>query len=198
MNRKIVGIAILLIVQLCLAGCTGQMFVLNPEGDQAKITLSGDFDIMAELLAVNDSILYVNIIYGGKAIGVSPEESLVGLELDGVSQITVQGYTNKRWILPWVGLQVVPPILLGFAASSVSEDGLAVWGFFSIPAVISGIFMGRGSSKKPEISNTFTPEKISELKKYTRYPLGLNDGQLRKIAESHGQQNYRVIQYNDE
>lgn len=198
MNRNIASIVLLFLIHICWAGCTSQMFVLKPEGDQAKISLSGDIDIRAELLAVNDSILYVKIISGGEPIGVSPEESFIGFELDGVSHISVQGYTNKRWILPWVVFQVIPPILLGIAASTVSADGLAVWGITSIPAVVSGVTMGRGSSKNPVISNEFTPYKISELKKYTRYPLGLNDGQLRKIAESHGQQNYRVLEYSKE
>lgn len=195
MNKQMVPIILFCVIQVYWTGCTGQKVILNPEGDEAKISIRGDIDIVAELLAiVDESILYVNIISGREHLGVSSDETLIGLNLAGVTKIKVQGYTNKNWIVPWVVFQVVPPILLAIAAGSVnSGDALPVFGVFSIPAVISGALMGTGGVGNPNISGRFTFEKITELNKYTRYPLGLNTGQLNQIADSHGQQGYRIL-----
>lgn len=188
------SILLLIVFQICWTGCTGQKFVLNTEGDRATISTQGGIDFTAELLAVNEDVLYVNVISGNHVLGITYDETLIGYEMDSIREIRILGYRNNRWIAPWVVFQLVPPILLGIAASSESAGGLAVWAVFSIPALISGTTMGLGGTKNPAISKEFTPDKISELKKYVRYPLGLNDGQLNKIAEYHGQSGYRVHQ----
>lgn len=194
MKCLILNITLLLLIQFCLTGCTGQMFVLKPEGDRAKISANNKINIEAKLLAVNDSLLYVNIISGRKSLGVSQSETLIGLDLNGIENIRIRGYTNRNWILPWLALQVLPPIFFAIVASNAdSGDEIAILGVTSIPAIVSGVTMSMGTPKDPTITNEFTAQKISELNKYTRYPLGLNEGQLMKIAESYGQQGYRIF-----
>jgi len=191
---KDISILVLMVFQICLTGCTGQMFVLKPEGDRAIISTKDGIDFTAELLAVNEDVLYVNIISGNHTLGIAHDEILIGFELDNIRDIRIQGYRNNQWVAPWVVFQVIPPILLGIAASMETADAVAVWAVFSIPALISGTTLGFGGTKNPAFSNDFTPYKISELKKYVRYPMGLNEGQLNIIAESHGQSGYRVHQ----
>lgn len=182
----------LLLLFFCL-GCKSQMFVLSPAGDNAKIIMQNNTDIIAELLAVNDDVLFVNVISGNEALGISNEEIFIGLRFDEITEIVIQDYKNNDWVAPWIAFQVIPPFLLGYAASTVDVNFFAVWLTYSIPAVVSAVSLGIGGPKKPSFSNDFTSEKLSEIKKYVRYPLGLNDGQLKKVAEFHGQSEYRIL-----
>jgi len=88
----------------------------------------------------------------------------------------------------------MPPILLGIAASHEgAENPLRGVLIFEFPAVASGLLLAFSSPDPPNIEGQFTAEKIEELKKYTRFPLGLNKGQLLQLAKLQGQQKIRII-----
>jgi len=180
---------------LFVAGCVGEQFMLKPEGDEATITLKQGQVFEGRLLAINteERALYTELTSGGEKIGVNEGEKIVGLPLDSLQSVTIQHYVNKSWVFPWVFSQVIPPILLGIAASREGASGGGVFLVSLIPAFASGLILVFSEPDPPQIQSEFSSDKIENLNLYTRFPLGLNPDQLHRIASLHGQKAVRIL-----
>lgn len=187
---------LLFIIPFIFGGCTGSLFTIAPEGDYAEISLMQNPPFTAELLAIDslNNLLYVKLKNQDSQKENLGINYIVGIHMDIIQSITIQGYKNKEWVLPWVTLQVVPTILLGIAAAQVesTKAGKVVIGF-GIPTSISGLLLASSSPKVPKIASGFTSSTFKEFNKYTRFPLGLNSGQLQQLLQANNQEDLRII-----
>ncbi|MFH5831734.1 hypothetical protein [Halalkalibaculum sp. DA384] len=181
------------IIPLIFWGCTGSLFTIAPEGDHANISLMQNPPFTAELLAIDspNNLLYVKLKNQDSQKENSHVNEIIGVDLDIIQSITIQDYNNKEWVLPWVTLQVIPTILFGIAAAQAEAAGAVA--VFVLPTTISGLLLASSSPKAPRITSGFTSSTLKELNKYTRFPLGLNSGQLQKLLQANNQNDIRII-----
>ena len=125
-----------------------------------------------ELLFINDDTLYT----------LKDNSKIIHFNIKDINVITVNGYSDRSWIIGVAAFQVVPAIVMGLAASTINgkEGGGAITAIFLIPAVIEILFFETSTPKSPELKQ---PDKnnISVLRKYARYPQELTREQINFI-----------------
>jgi hypothetical protein len=181
---------------LATSACGSSRLQVSLEGENARIALTDDSKVEAELIAVTDSVLLVNITKGEALLGLNENERMVGIPWDHIIVIEVQGFANRDWLFPWFTMQVLPPILFGIAATRYGIGGSEVIQIIfvtGIPAILSGASIGGGGTRNPVFKNLDDVGLRDALKPYSRYPTGLNPDQVNRIAEHIGQKGWRVI-----
>lgn len=176
-----------------LSGCTGSMFVLTPHGERARIVLSNEVVLKAELLCLQEDALVVVVSSGGEALSLGEKEKIVGLPFSRIHAVSIEGYSNRRWVVPWIAFEVVPSLLLTVAAASVEgtnvmQGGMILGAF----AALNGLVLYVSTPKPPEVTEFDQPEGLERLNLYTRFPQGLTPAELQQIMEKYDQQRYRV------
>lgn len=178
-----------------LGGCTGEMFVLKPDGDRADFTLADSTRFTAELITIDKELLYVRLESGWDALQVPQKEKIVGFPTRSVKEVHVQGYSNRNWVTPWIALEVVPTIVLSITAGVYYDIGYALEGLFILGAVtgLNGLLLSQGTPPPPRYNNLQMQSNVSELKKYARFPQGLTPEQMDRLAATYGQNGYRIL-----
>lgn len=193
MNRFLVLLLILTVP--AIGGCASLEQFAKTEGDTVSLSMATG-TVVGELFAIDDSLVYV--IPGRQtSIGhVSLARRLVGVDPSLIQSIKISGYVDHSWVAGVVALEVIPAFLMGFASGSVSEGGsfdAAVAGVLLIPAVITaGLFLAIAKSA-PKAEAPLTSEKLRELRKYARYPLGVSESQLEQYRNRIGQNEEVVL-----
>lgn len=185
---------LLLILPLLFAGCKTSIFTITPEGDRAEITFQDLPPVTAELLAIDEpkNLLYIEIPENNSK-DTARADGIAAIDLNLIETVTIKDYVNKSWVTPWITLQVAPTILFTIAAS---QEGMAGQAFlaFGIPTASSGLLLSLSEPDPPTFgSGLSSADTVKKLTKYTRFPLGLNDEQLRLLLDKRNQQELTVL-----
>ena len=184
-----------------LGGCTGEMFVLKPDGDRADIMLDDSTHITAELITVDEERIFLRLESGWDALQVPEEEKIVGLPTRSVAQVEILGYSNKNWVTPWVALEVVPAVLLSVTVGVYNnsfEDALKGMLILGGIAGLNGLILSVSTPTPPRYANLQMRVHVDELKKYARFPQGLTPEQMSRFAATYGQERYRMLKTDTE
>lgn len=193
MNRFLVLLLILIVP--AISGCAALEQFAKTEGDTVSLSLDTG-TVVGELFAIDDSLVYV--IPGRRTSSghVALVRRLVGVDPSLIQSIKINGYVDHSWIAGVVILEVIPAFLMGFASGSVSEGtsfDAAVTGVLLLPAVLTaGLFLSIAKSA-PKAEAPMTSEKLHELRKYARYPLGVSESHLEQYRNRIGQNEKVVI-----
>jgi len=193
--KKLAILPLIVLTSGIFWGCTGSLFTITPEGDSATIAIEQRPDLSAKLLAINrkDSVLYVSASSANSDTLAVKNDEIIGIKLDAIHSITIQNYTNKEYVMPWIAFQAVPTVLLVVAASSAGVENLGRGTvILSLPSLFSGLLLFASTPKDPTITTT----ELDELNKYTRFPLGLSNSQLQKLIRMQDQKELRIIGQN--
>lgn len=154
----------------CLVGCGPSEYVLKSGGDIANITTRGNVHIKGEFLCLQDSSVYLLI----------HDQRITRIAIRDIYEIDIEGYSNRSWVTPLILFQAVPTVLLTIAASEADADvGIALL-VFGGATVLTYVALEASTPAPPGGSQPFTEESIDELRKYARFPQGLNPDQLQQ------------------
>ena len=111
-----------------------------------------------------------------------------------MQSISVNGYTDRIWLVPVAILGVLPAVLMGIARDKY-EPGTG-WGAFlvcMIPAVVAaGIYEG-ATPAIPQAMAPFPGGELNNLRKYARFPQGMPPGGIPRMLEENNQRELRTI-----
>lgn len=178
-----------LALMLLLVGCTPTAVIsLSETGDEA-IVETPQGRLTGELVGVADSLLYVVVHESEGASTTRMPGRLVGIAPTSVRTIKIRGYSVKSWIPGVIILQVIPAILMGIAASQVEAEGaLGVTAVLMVPAGVTALLFGAATPAHPGAEAPLTDDALQRLRKYARYPQGLQPAYLQALLQQLGQQ----------
>jgi len=152
-----------------LLSCSTTGRGLRPEGDIVQVRLSSGEVCTGELLLVRDSTV---VLRGREARTLSFGE---------VRDVTVRGYQNHIWQPMVLLFEVAPAIVLGMVASGGYADAWGVAAIALIPAVVNSIAFATSTPAPPWVEGPLTPALADSLRKYARFPLGLEEDRLKRF-----------------
>jgi hypothetical protein len=178
-NYYIFSIVFTLVFSCNFISCSGTPdFIDKPVGNKIDLKMANNSEYPdLEFLFVFEDTLYT--LYNSSKVFPIPIKS--------VSQITVNGYSDRNWIMPVLGLQVIPSIAIGIASNTVKGSGVGfiLTGLLLIPAAIEVILFETSTPEAPEYKD-LTEKNISKIKKYARYPIDLSREQINSIESYYG------------
>ena len=193
MKKRLFPYSVCFAALVSLMGCTPQKELLKPTGDTATVYMRDNPRFVGELLAVNDRTLYFYVESGLPGSQVPSQERIIGVHVDALNSIKIEGYSNRKWIPALIAFEVIPTVLLDIAAAS--EDA-AAGGFmlvFSIPTAINAAIFAASTPKTPGIEARISSRELEELRKYARFPQGLTPAQLDLLLLVNGQSEMRIL-----
>jgi hypothetical protein len=177
-NLFLIFITITIFFSLNFISCSSsQDFTEKPVGNNIDVIMEGNsLYTDLELLFIYEDTLYT--LYS--------ESKVFPIPIKQIEKISVNGYSDRSWIFAVIGLQVIPSILMGVAASSENVDGAwALTGVMLIPAVIEAILFEASTPVEPLFESPLD-EKTLILKKYARYPIKLSRENINTIEKFYG------------
>jgi len=178
---------IIFIVIISLA-CSASFRQLKPYGDKATMRVNSNIRSF-ELLAIDQTGLLVISPDDHYERTTSSPAKIYRIPKEQISDIKIEGYSNKNWILPVIIFQVIPAILLIIAASSAgAEMSAAGYAILLGPPALTLILFSSSTPADPAYHNPLDAQKLKDLKKYTRYPQGLSEKQLSFLLRAHDQE----------
>lgn len=178
-----------------LLGCAPLAKFAKSDGDRISVVV-GEGIISGEFIAITADSLYVlvesmdpmPIQSGNVRLRTSISGKVLAVSQGSVRAITVHGYVDRSWILGVSLLSVVPAVLLGAAASMADESGFAVSAILLIPSGLFALLFSAITPRSPGVNAPLTEAELDQLRKFARYPLGLNGSQLQRLRQTIGQQ----------
>jgi hypothetical protein len=164
--------------------CSGSSdFVNKPIGNNINITMK-NIDVYPdqELLFIYEDTLYT--LFNNSKVFPIP--------MTQIEQISVSGYSDRGWLGAIIGLQVVPSILMGAVASSENTNAWALTGIMLIPAVLEAALFESSTPNAPLFKSPIE-EKVTELKKYARYPIEMSREKINALEKFYGVINRIII-----
>lgn len=182
-NLKIFVCVVGLAAAVC--SCASQMSSLSPTGDKAEITLTNGKTHTGELIAVTDSLLYLFFQPDPSKSASKRFKGLYGVETSNVQRIMIHGYSNKRWVAGVLLFEVVPTVLIAIAASAAGADPAGVLFLLSLPVAVNVAIFSASTPSAPEFEGKLVTSL--EIRKYARFPQGLNSNQLESLLQANRQ-----------
>jgi hypothetical protein len=180
-------IIVSILLALNLTSCTQTDFtpdfVDKPVGNEIDLTLKDKTEYSDfELLFINEDTLYT----------LGSDSKIFRIHIKNIEQICVNGYSDRSWMLGVAGLQIAPAIALGIAANSVNKEnsGFLLSLLLLVPAAVE-IAMFESSTPKAPVYKAPFENRISEIKKYARYPIEMTREQISVIEKFYGLINIR-------
>jgi hypothetical protein len=178
-------IILTIIFTLCFISCSGSAdFTEKPIGNSIDITMKDRTNYAdLELLFIYEDTLYT--LYADSKVFPIPVAQ--------IEEISVSGYSDRNWIFAVVGLQVVPPLLMGITASSQGFGG--AWGLTGVMLIPAAIEFALFESSTPDVPVFKNPleNNAPALKKYARYPIELSRENINTIEKFYGLTKVRNI-----
>ncbi len=165
-------------VTLCLlfaAAACAPMHTLHYTGDEATVDYAGNA-IHCELVAVTDSLIFI------VPLSKTVRSGLYGLHVGAIGEIEVHEYSNPMWIGFYVFEMVIPTVVI--APEVIPE---VRYGMIAFTAA-TGALLILGTSGNPEIEAPLNADRLTELRKYARYPYEISREQLTLLLRSYGQE----------
>ena len=169
-----------------MIACTPETRNLVPTGDTAEIKTKSNKLYTGELLMVDEDAIFMSIKSGQKDISAG----IYHFPKDKIQYIKIEDYINYKWQGAILGFEVLPIVFLFIAASAADAEpaGLAI---LFIPALINYAIFAASTPAPPGVEDPFQTEQLVELKKYSRFPQGLNNKQLKSLLSIHNQDKIR-------
>jgi len=120
-------------------------------------------------------------------------EGIYKFPKENIQSIEIENYINYKWQGAILGFEVLPIALLFIAASSANAEagGLAI---LLIPVFLNFVIFGASTPSPPGVEDPFQSEQLLELRKYARFPQGLNEDQLKPFLSIYNQDKIKIIQ----
>ena len=165
---------VLIIIFITIIACIPETRNLVPTGDTAEIKTKGNKLYTGELLMVDEEAIVMQIKSGQK----DRTEGIYKFPRKNIQHIKIEDYVNYKWQGAIFGFEVLPIVLLFIAASAADAEpgGLAI---LFIPVLINYAIFAASTPSPPGVEDPFQTEQLVELRKYSRYPQGLNEEQLK-------------------
>ncbi len=175
---------ILCTVSLFFISCGSGSYMVKYQGDDVEIVTLGGLHVNGELVALSDTC----------AILISKEKKeqagrILSVKLSNIKSIEVKGYSSQGWKTSVVLTQLVPAVVVGITASTVTDagQGLGIATLLSIPALITYLLYDAASPDPPQWDSTQEATPIANLNKYARMPQGMSEEQLQELLKHHKQ-----------
>ena len=184
--KKIFVLIFGFILLIVLNSCSSGKYIVSANGDKAEITRKDGYKFVSEIICIQDTA----IIFA--AIPVNPLDlpHLFFEPIEEIKSITIQGYDGSGWGGSVLLFQVVPAALMFGAAASYSEGGsgaLAVGLVCAIPAAITALLFAGSEVETPQWRDELPISELDNLKKYSRYPEGMNQEVLSNLLKKYNQ-----------
>ena len=184
--KKVFALIFNLILLIVLSSCSSGKYVVSEKGDIAEVTRKDDYKFVSEIICIQDTA----IIFA--TIPVNPLDfPLLFFEpIEEMRSITIQGYDGSGWGGAVLIFQVLPAALMFGAAASYSDEGsgaLTVGLVCATPAAITALLFATSEGETPQWTDKLPISEIDNLKKYSRYPEGLNQEVLSNLLKKYNQ-----------
>ena len=193
MKTHIILSIICIIGLITFMSCASQTLLLNPTGDTASVTLLNQTVHIGELLAINDTTIYIKIISNDyistTTTAINPR--IASISIGSIKSIEIKGYSNTQWKTGLILFEVIPSILMGIAAHSYSDDNnpFLIAGVLSIPTLLNLALFKYSTPEPPRLDHPIESTHLEKLKKYARFPQGLSMPQLKQLLSINKQSN---------
>lgn len=184
--KKVFALIFNLVLLIVLSSCSSGKYVVSEKGDIAEVTRKDDYRFVSELICIQDTAIIFAII----PVNPLDHPQLVFEPIDEMKSITIQGYDGSGWGGPVLLFQVLPAALMFGAAASYSEGGsgaMALGLVCAIPAAITAMLFATSEGETPQWTDKLPISEIDNLKKYSRYPEGMNQVVLSNLLKKYNQ-----------
>lgn len=171
------GIIILMITLSC--GCSSHVF-LKPNGESAHIVLKSSTTIDGEILAIQDTAIY---ILTTESDLVKPR--MVCARLENIQSVEIKNFYDKSWLFPLVALEGIPTILLTIAAANAGTNAGGIFAVFLIPTGVTFMVFEASTPSQPFFVLESAMMLKKDLRKYARFPQGLTSDQINQLLNAY-------------
>lgn len=171
---------------LIFISCSSGKYVVSANGDKAEVTRIDGYKFVGEIICIQDTA----IIFATLPVNPLDFPQLFFEPIEEMRSITIQGYDGSGWGGSVLIFQVLPAALMFGAAASYSEGGsgaLAVGLVCAIPAAITTLLFATSEGETPQWTDKLPISEIDNLKKYSRYPEGMNQEVLSNLLKKYNQ-----------
>lgn len=173
---------------LAVLSCSPKIIKLAHTGDTAQVLLQNQQKFEAELLAVNDSSIYVYVQPQAVKSQVIDRAKIYEIFIHDLNSVKIKSYSNKKWQGSIVAFVVIPSLILSItAASSGGAEFGSVMAPLSIPILLNFLLFSATTPPPPGVQEPISPEHLAELQKYARFPQGLTVDQLNQLLAINNQ-----------
>lgn len=180
--KKIFVLIFGFILLIVLSSCSSGKYVVSANGDKAEITRKDGYKFVSEIICIHDTA----IIFSTLSENYREIQQLFYEPIENIKSITIRGYDGDGWIASVLLFQTVPAALLTAAAISVDSDNSVVGLSFIIPAITAMLF-ATSEGEAPQWNDELPISEIDNLKKYSRYPEGMNQEVLSNLLKKYNQ-----------
>jgi hypothetical protein len=184
---------------LCLLGglvsCGYSDYFLKSEGDIAIITTKKDPSVNGELISIQDSIVYILQDNTERLKKTDPEKLIASINIGNIDSICIQGYSDRNWGKWIFYFEAIPGALMTIAVASYGKDANvgAAFMIFEIPALFTYLLFEATNLSAPSVSAPNLISNINKIKKFARFPLGINEFQMNKLLQKYRQKEIKRI-----
>jgi len=167
---------ILIISSILFLSCVSQVNVLKPEGETVRLELKNNLKCDGELLAINDTALFL----GSRA-------KLYEVPLSNVENVYVRGYSLRKSKMLWS----IPPMLFyGIPFFKGIKEAWLMAGSFEALTILSWFIGDPKVSFSPPLKN----KDFDKLQLYCRYSQGLSVEKWRQLLQYYEQEEFLRLQ----
>ncbi|MBK8945994.1 MAG: hypothetical protein IPM32_12090 [Ignavibacteriae bacterium] len=177
-----------------LASCISTKYNISEYGNDAKINLKNGNIIDCEIVYISDSTITFAMhenSFQNKQLYIA--KKYYSININTINSITIEGLSGEGWEFGVIATQIVPPILLFTAAATQGVDNSALTFITAIPGILTALLFMESELEKPVWNQSMEISKLSEIKKYSRYPMNLSEVELNNLISRYtkkGIQNY--------
>ena len=184
--KKLLVLILIGILSFLLQSCSPVNLTPKPSGDIATIKMKTGKIHEGEFLFTKENNIYLFLEKSLDDKRFSTSKIIAKANISEITSFKIEGYSNKKWILPVVLFEVIPALLLTIAASSAEANSGAVLAISSLPAIITTSLYLISTPSPPHLTEREMLYKLKEFSKYARFPQGLNDDQLDSFMKIYG------------
>jgi len=183
--KKVFALIFNIVLLIVLSSCSSGKYVVSEKGDIAEVTRKDDYKFVSEIICIQDTA----IIFATIPVNPLDFPQLFLEPIEEMRSITIQGYDGSGWGGSVLIFQVLPAALMFGAAASYSEGSgaIAVGLVFAIPAAITALLFATSEGETPQWTDKLPISEIDNLKKYSRYPEGMNQEVLSNLLKKYNQ-----------
>ena len=189
--KKLIRNLFCFFLSLLIYDCGSGEYVVSPKGDKVDIILKKGNQLNVELLLISDT----SVVYASTSANPHDQTNLFYSLHSDIKSISVKGYDGSGWVTSVMLFQVLPSILFAIAAATYSQssEGLVAGTIFLFPAIITTVLFASSEGETPEWNDQSPVEDLNKLKIYSRYPVGLNEEQLKLLLSRYSQKQIKKL-----
>lgn len=180
--KKVFALVFNLVLLIVLSSCSSGKYVVSVRGDIAEITCKDDYKFVSEIISIHDTA----IIFSTLSENYRETQQLFYEPIENIKSITIRGYDGSGWLTSVLLFQVVPAALFTAAAVSLDSENSVVGISFIIPAITAMLF-ATSEGDTPQWNNELPVSELENLKKFSRYPEGMNQELLSNLLKKYNQ-----------